>query len=150
MQLDEKSTWPEIAEKLGCSRQALDTLRKLPGAPKSKNFEEWQKWIEDNGHLKGGSKKLTELKVLIAEEELKKKRRENSVAEGMVVPADEIRAFHQQWSMKLDQLLTHELDTNAPPLLLGCDIVELRKIMVEIHDRIRHATHAGLLNWRPE
>jgi hypothetical protein len=46
-------------------------------------------------------------------------------------------------------MLTSELEVNAPPLLSGKSIVEVREEMKAIHDRIREATKTGLLKWQP-
>ena len=50
---------------------------------------------------------------------------------------------------KMDLLLSSELEVNAPPLLAGKSILEVREEMRRIHDRIRDATKNGLLKWQP-
>ena len=142
-----KATWKSLAEELGTTVMSLHTWRKMDGAPDSPDVEAWTAFVAERGLNRGNSKTLAELKVLIAQEELKKKRRENEVAEGRMIEEQAVSDFLREWVAKLDMALTAELDVNAPPMLAGKSIVEVREEMRAIHDRIRDATKRGLLKW---
>ena len=91
-----------------------------------------------------------EIKVQkLSQEELKKKGRENAVAEGRIIEQETVSEFLRDWMAKMDLLLSSELEVNAPPLLAGKSILEVREEMRRIHDRIRDATKNGLLKWQP-
>lgn len=122
----------------------------MPGAPVTPDVEQWRVFYAENGLGKGKSADLVALKVQIAEEQLRKIRRENEEGDGRVVDEQTIRDFLRDWAAKLDLLLTAELETNLPPLLDGKPIAEIRVEMRNVHDRIRQATSRGLLNWTPE
>jgi hypothetical protein len=144
-----KETQRAVAATLKITTESLRLYRKLRGAPAGWNVEEWRTFIEQRGLAKASSDVLSELKVLIAQEELKKKQRENAVAEGKIIEQETVADFLREWTAKLDLMLTSELEVNAPPLLSGKSIVEVREEMKAIHDRIREATKTGLLKWQP-
>jgi len=144
-----KETQRAVAAALRISTESIRLYRKLKGAPAGWNIEEWRTFVEQRGLNKASSDVLSELKVLIAQEELKKKGRENAVAEGRIIEQETVSDFLRDWMAKMDLLLSSELEVNAPPLLAGKSIVEVREEMRRIHDRIRDATKNGLLKWQP-
>lgn len=144
-----KETQRAVAAALKITTESLRLYRKLRGAPAGWNIEEWRTFIEQRGLAKASSDVLSELKVLIAQEELKKKGRENAVAEGRIIEQETVSDFLRDWMAKMDLLLSSELEVNAPPLLAGKSILEVREEMRRIHDRIRDATKNGLLKWQP-
>lgn len=139
-----------LAEQLGCEVRTLRNWQKLDGAPSGLNVEAWLKFRDERGLGRQRGADLHALKVQIAEQDLERKRHENAVLRGESIPANEIRDFLREWAAKLDLLLTSELETNAPPLLDGKPIAEIRVTMRDVHDRIRAATARGLLSWEPE
>ena len=143
-QRPDRQTWAKVAEHLGCSRESIDALRRLPGAPKDKDLALWKEWVEANGHLKGGSRRLTEIKILIAEEELKKKRRENAIADGQVLAKADVEAAVTRAAARMSQLLTQKLENEAPARLVGKDIVETRRELRGIGDELRDAWNNDL------
>jgi hypothetical protein len=144
-----KETQRAVAAALRISTESIRLYRKLKGAPAGWNIEEWRTFVEQRGLNKASSDVLSELKVLIAQEELKKKGRENAVAEGRIIEQETVSDFLRDWMAKMDLLLSSELEVNAPPLLAGKSILEVREEMRRIHDRIRDATKNGLLKWQP-
>lgn len=148
-QTNARPTWAKVAEHLGCSREALDNLRKLPGAPTDKDPARWAEWVTANGHLKGGSRRLTEIKILIAEEELKKRRRENSVAEGELIPRETAGEAASRAMAMLVRILTQKLEVEAPAKLQGKDIVGIRRELRTIHDEIAERWNVELELWQP-
>jgi hypothetical protein len=144
-----KETQRAVAAALRISTESIRLYRKLKGAPAGWNIEEWRTFVEQRGLNKASSDVLSELKVLIAQEELKKKGRENAVAEGRIIEQETVSEFLRDWMAKMDLLLSSELEVNAPPLLAGKSILEVREEMRRIHDRIRDATKNGLLKWQP-
>lgn len=144
-----KETQRAVAAALRISTESIRLYRKLKGAPAGWNIDEWRTFVEQRGLNKASSDVLSELKVLIAQEELKKKGRENAVAEGRIIEQETVSDFLRDWMAKMDLLLSSELEVNAPPLLAGKSILEVREEMRRIHDRIRDATKNGLLKWQP-
>jgi hypothetical protein len=144
-----RPTWAKVAEHLGCSREALDNLRKLPGAPTEKDAAKWAEWVTANGHLKGGSRRLTEIKILIAEEELKKRRRENAVAEGELIPREIAGEAASRAMGQLARILTQKLEVEAPARLQGKDIVGIRRELRTVHDEIADQWNSELELWQP-
>jgi len=144
-----KTRQKDVAAALNCSAESLRTWSKLKGAPASWDIAEWRRFVDTNNLNKGNSVSLATLKVEIAHEELKKKRRENSVAEGKMIEEGTVQDFLRDWMAKLDMALTSELEVNAPPLLAGRSVVEVREKLREVHDKIRDATKNGLLKWTP-
>lgn len=102
-----------------------------------------------NGHLKGGSRRLTEIKILIAEEELKKRRRENSVAEGELIPREIAGEAASRAMAMLAKTLTQKLGVEAPAKLQGKDIVGIRRELRTIHDEIAEQWNSELELWQP-
>jgi hypothetical protein len=144
-----KETQRAVAAALRISTESIRLYRKLKGAPAGWNIEEWRTFVEQRGLNKASSDVLSELKVLIAQEELKKKGRENAVAEGRIIEQETVSEFLRDWMAKMDLLLSSELEVNAPPLLAGKSILEVREEMRRIHDRIRDATKNGHHKWQP-
>ena len=70
-----KETQRAVAAALRISTESIRLYRKLKGAPAGWNIEEWRTFVEQRGLNKASSDVLSELKVLIAQEELKKKGR---------------------------------------------------------------------------
>jgi hypothetical protein len=62
----------------------------------------------------------------------------------------EVSDYLRAWTAKLDLLLTAELENNAPNLILGKPIDEIRSEMRQMHDRIRDATRRGLRAWEED
>jgi len=149
LETSKKTRQKDVAAALNCSGESLRIWAKLKGAPASWDIVEWQRFVDANNLNKGNSVSLAALKVEIAQEELKKKRRENAVAEGKMIAEDVVRDFLRDWMAKLDMALTAELEVNTPPLVAGRSVADVRERLREVHDRIRDATKSGLLKWTP-
>jgi hypothetical protein len=87
------------------------------------------KFLRERADRTGGSRELTEVKRLIAEEDLKMKKRENSVRDKDVVAADEIRNTIILATAKWGSILATKLETEAPARLVGKDGAEMREEM---------------------
>lgn len=90
----------------------------------------------------------------MASEKLQKLRTERMIAElkleqqrGDVVPKEEIGDWVAQTAAKWEQLLKLKLEVEAPPKLVGKDIVAIRKELRTTHDEIREICNAGLDEW---
>lgn len=149
MEPAKKTRQKDVAAALNCSAEALRTWSKLKGAPGTWDIEEWRRFVDANNLNKGNSVSLAVLKVEIAQEELKKKRRENAIAEGRMIEEGVVQDFLRDWMAKLDMALTAELEVNTPPLVAGRSVPEVRECLRGVHDRIRDATKNGLLKWTP-
>jgi hypothetical protein len=66
------------------------------------------------------------------------------------IDRNEVADYLRAWTAKLDLLLTAELENNAPNLVLGRPIDEIRSEMRQMHDRIREATRRGLRAWEDD
>lgn len=143
-QKSEPQTWDQVADYLGCTRQALVSLRRLAAAPKGKDPEEWKEFVTAGGYLKGGSRRLTEIKVLIAEEELRRRKRENAIAEGEVLSLADVQNALQRASARMSQIITYKLETDAPARLAGKEITEMRAELRGIGDELRNVWNSGL------
>ena len=87
------------------------------------------KFLRERADRTGGSRELTEVKRLIAEEDLKMKKRANSVEDKNVVAADQIRSMVTLATAKWGSILTTKLETEAPARLVGKDSAEMREEM---------------------
>jgi hypothetical protein len=143
----EGPTWVKVEEAIGASRTTLTAWRRLPGAPQKPDVDQWLAFYKDHGLGKGSSRQLVDLKILIAEEQLKKAKRDNAVAEAEVIDRKVISDFLADLAAKLDAVITHEFIANAAPKLVGMDIGEVRRCLAEARERVRHATRNNLLKW---
>jgi hypothetical protein len=143
----ENPSWVELSRRLGFSRTAIYKWRTLPDAPKEPDAVQWQAFIEDHGLGKRDTRSLTEIKADVENERLRKLRRENEVAEGEIVNVVDMANMLKELAAKFDLVLTHKLDTELPPLLVGQPIAEVRAICAKCHDEIREITDSGLLDW---
>jgi hypothetical protein len=66
------------------------------------------------------------------------------------IDRDQVADYLRAWSAKLDLLLTHEMENNAPNLVLGQPIDQIRYEMKQMHERIREATRRGLKAWEED
>jgi hypothetical protein len=98
------------------------------------------KFLRERADRTGGSRELTEVKRLIAEEELKKRKRENAEAERSVVAAEQIRGMVQLAVAKWGSLLVTKLETEAPARLVGKDPAEMRLEMRDIVEELGEAS----------
>jgi len=131
-------TQAELAGVLGVSRQSLINWRKIPGAPESLDEQEWRDFMNQQGLIgrTGASRDIGTLKVLIAEQELEKKQRENQVARQEVVPIEEVTASASRATAIWQTSLKAKLETEAPTRLVGKDIAELRAEIRMISDEL--------------
>jgi hypothetical protein len=90
------------------------------------------KFLRERADRTGGSRELTEVKRLIAEEDLKMKKRANSVEDKNVVAADQVRAMVTLATAKWGSILATKLETEAPARLVGKDSAEMREEMRSI------------------
>jgi hypothetical protein len=90
------------------------------------------KFLRERADRTGGSRELTEVKRLIAEEDLKMKKRANSVEDKNVVAADKVRAMVTLATAKWGSILATKLETEAPARLVGKDSAEMREEMRSI------------------
>ena len=146
----EGPTWAKVAAALGISERRLLPWRTHPDAPQEPDVEAWMEFKEKWGVGKGGSQELQRIKVEIATEQLAKIKRENAILEGEMIATKDVREFLQDWTAKLDLLLTAVMETNLPPKLVGRPIAEIRFMLRNAHDEIREATAKGLLKWQPD
>lgn len=128
--------WAQLAGDLGVSRQSVYNWRKLEGAPSTPDVGEWREFMAVRGLKAGQSRDLNELKVLIAEQELEKKTRENQLAKGeCIMMEDAVRAAQRAtaiWTLALRA----KLETESPARLVGKDIAELRAEIRAVTDEL--------------
>ena len=93
---------------------------------------------------------MTELRIEVEKEKLRKLRRENEVAEHRVVPLDVVLEINSELAAKLGLLLKVKLLTELPALCVGQPIAEIRAIAQHKIDEISDVTIKGLLDWEPE
>lgn len=87
------------------------------------------KFLRDRADRVGNSRELTEVKRLIAEEDLKMKKRENASRDKEVVAAEQIRSMIVLAIAKWGSILATKLETEAPARLVGKDGAEMREEM---------------------
>jgi hypothetical protein len=92
----------------------------------------------------------------LAGEKLAKLRTERMIAElkleqqrGEVIPLDEMGDYVARLAAKWEQLLKLKLETEAPPKLIGKNIVEMRRELTLLHDEIRDICNSALDEWKP-
>lgn len=94
------------------------------------------KFLRERADKTGNSRELAEVKRLIAEEDLKMKKRANAIQDKDVVAADEIRSMIVIACAKWASILITKLETEAPARLIGKDVAEMREEMRVIVDEL--------------
>jgi hypothetical protein len=139
-----------LAKALGVDEKSLRNWQKRPDAPKEKTVEAWAPYITANHLAKGMTRaSYAELREEKIKEEIRLLKLKAAREEGKTIATAEVESFTKDWMATIDLVLTSELEVNAPPLLTGKSIVEIREAMRSVHDRIRDATAHGLLKWKP-
>lgn len=92
----------------------------------------------------------------LAAEKLTKMRTERMIAElkletqrGHTVQLDEVKGYHANLAAKWDQLIRMKLEVEAPMLLQGKSIVEMRVVLKRLVSEIRGISNEGLDEWTP-
>ena len=93
---------------------------------------------------------LTDAKLQKLKADAEMSRIKVSQAKRETIDRQEVADYLRAWTAKLDLLLTAELENNAPNLVLGRPIDEVRSEMRQMHDRIREATRRGLRAWEDD
>lgn len=95
----------------------------------TESVQNYIKFLRERADRTGGSRELAEVKRLIAEEDLKMKRRVNALEDKNVVSAEQIRSMIVMATAKWGSILATKLETEAPSRLLGKDSAEMREEM---------------------
>jgi hypothetical protein len=144
------TTWNQVADALGVSTRALGLWRKKDDAPKEPDIDAWLAYQDSAGIGKGESPELKKIKIEIAQEQLAKLRRENAIGEGKMIPRETIAEFLSDLSYRIDAMIGHEFITSAAPRVVGQPIASVREELAASRERIRVATHAGILKWEAD
>lgn len=92
----------------------------------------------------------------VATEKLNKLRTERMMAElkletlrGQSIPADTIKHFTSTLAAKWEQLMRLKLEVEAPMLLQGKSVAEMRVVLKKLAAEIRTISNGGLDEWKP-
>ena len=140
----------DLAKLLGCALRTLERWQTVDGSPTSDDPDEWRAWIEANGLGRDTSKTKTQLQEQELVEKIALLRIKRAQAEGASIPLAEMGDFMAQFSARLDQLLTLKIETEAPPRVVGKDIVAIRAELRAVHDEIREIYNGNLSEWKPK
>lgn len=102
---------------------------------------------EDHNH---SAKTLNEAKLTKLKADAEMARIKVAQARRLTIDRGEVSDYLKSWAARLDMMLTAELENNAPNLVLGLPIDQIRSEMRDLHDRIREATRNGLKTWEQE
>jgi len=93
----------------------------------------------------------------LASQKLKKLSAEAALAElklevqrGETMPLDEMGEFVARLAARWEQLLKLKLEVEAPPRLIGKDIVATRAELRKVHAEIREVCNSGIDEWKPK
>ena len=70
-------------------------------------------------------------------------------ARGHTVQLDEVKSYHATIAAKWDQLMRLKLEVEAPMLLQGKSVAEMRVVLKRMASDIRSISNAGLDEWTP-
>lgn len=138
------------AEGVSVVEGTLRLHQKRGDAPKNLTVEAWKPYLEAHASKAVTTKSLAELREEKLKEEIRLLKLKAQREEGKTILVDEVSGFLKDWTARLDMALTAELEVNAPPLLAGKSIVEVREGLRAVHDRLREATKNGLLKWEAD
>jgi hypothetical protein len=129
----------EIAKAIGVDVRTVRRWRDLDDYPTdATTVEQVVDWVKSKGlgQHKKQTRELAELKVLIAEQELEKKQRENQIARREIIPVEEASRAAARATAIWQLAIRAKLETEAPPRLAGKDIAELRAEIRTISDEL--------------
>jgi len=141
-----------IADQVGVNQRTVRRWRSYDDYPGDEvGFDSIVQWVKTKGlgiHKNGGA--MTERRIEVEKEKLRKLRRENEGAENRVVQRDVGLESNSELAAKLGLLLKVKLLTELPALCVGQPIAEIRAIAQHKIDEISDVTIKGLLDWEPE
>jgi hypothetical protein len=126
----------QLARDLGVGLEALRThIRKGVSIPVG-DVEQWRAYFMANGRagtqmsfLPAEAKKKAEFTALTAEQDFRRKKRENDEADGLLAPKGEVRSGLNGIVAVLFGELRRRLCSELPPLLATLSAVEIRERM---------------------
>ena len=129
-------TWLELADVLGCTRQALAYWRKRADAPLGTDAEAWKDYVKRNelgGREKQSAGSLKDEKtrheIEILKARLDKEHRR-------VIDREEVNRLLLHLATDGRTMLYQFLETELPPKLDGMAAVQMRPILREVADSI--------------
>jgi DNA-binding transcriptional regulator YiaG len=145
------STYNELAEVLGVSRQAIHSWKKFPDSPKPNSngtheVAAWREFMSRRG-LKGGSplppdeESGLRARKLLAE--VMEREHRLKIKQGEYVPLEDVKT---RWAYHVGQaaaLLRKRLENELPPVLSGLDAVGIRKELSRTVDEFAALLHGG-------
>lgn len=94
------------------------------------------KFLRERAETRGGSRELSEVKRLIAEEDLESKRRENAADRRENISTEKMRGMVRTATLRWDSALKAKLITEVPARVVGKDAAEVREEMRLVHGEL--------------